>query len=122
MSEVTVHQQCSCAAKRELTGVVGTDLQSLVATHNKADLLALLVSEKTNFTGSALLPLEIVLCETEELGTPEILLDLDRWVIESDVHLEECLLVLLVSLGLDLLGELVNGLEVDIGLLLGLTC
>lgn len=55
-----------------LTRVVCADLESLVPTHNQADLAALLVSEQTDLAGTALLPLKVVLCETEKFGAPEI--------------------------------------------------
>jgi hypothetical protein len=81
--------------------VVGANLQGLVTTHNKSGSAVLLVLEQTDFTGTALLPLSAVAVELEELGT----------------HLESLLLALLVCLGVDFLGKVNNGLEVDVGLL-----
>jgi len=83
--------------------VVSADLEGLVATHDQTGLAVLLVLEQTNVTSTALLPLAAVLDELEKLCA----------------HLEELLLALLVGLGLDLLGQLDDGLEVNV---LGLRC
>ena len=50
--------------------MVGADLESLVATHDQADLLRLLVLEEADVTSAALLPLGRVGDEAEELGAP----------------------------------------------------
>lgn len=87
------------------TVVVGANLESLVSAHDKSGLAVLLVLEKTNIAGASLLPLTALTIELEEFGA----------------HLEGDLLSFFVSLGVDLLGKLDNGLEVNIGfLLLGL--
>lgn len=78
--------------------VVGADLEGLVTTHHQARLAVLLVLEKTNIAGTALLPLRGVLDKLEKLGA----------------HLEDLLLRLLVGLGLDLFGKPDDGVEVDI--------
>lgn len=80
--------------------VVGTDLEGLVAAHDQSRLAVLLVLEQPDITSAALLPLSALLDvdELEQLGT----------------HLEKLLLRLLVGLGLNLLGQLDDGLEVDI--------
>lgn len=78
--------------------MVGADLEGLVTAHDKASALVLLVAEETDITSTALLPLAALSDEAEELGT----------------HLEELLLSLLIGDGLDLLGQLDDGLEVDI--------
>lgn len=53
-----------------LTVVVGADLEGLVAAHDEADLLGLLVLEQSDVTGAALLPLGRVGNESEQLGAP----------------------------------------------------
>lgn len=78
--------------------VVGADLEGLVSAHDESGLAVLLVLEQADVAGAALLPLAALLDELEELGA----------------HLEGLLLGLLVGLGLDLLGQLDDGLEVDI--------
>lgn len=86
-----------------LTVVVGANLERLVSAHNKTSPAVLLVLEKSDLTGSALLPLSAVTVETEELGA----------------HLEGGLLGLLVGPGVDFLGKVDDGLEVYVYLLLG---
>ena len=81
--------------------MVGADLQGLVTTHDKSGSAVLLVLEQTDLAGTTLLPLSAVTVELEELGA----------------HLEGLLLTLLVCLGVDFLGKVNNGFEVDIGLL-----
>jgi hypothetical protein len=81
-----------------LTVVVGADLQGLITAHDEAGLVVLLVLEQTDITGTTLLPLLGLAVELEELGA----------------HLEGLLLELLVGLGLDLLGQVDHGLEVDV--------
>lgn len=78
--------------------MVGADLEGLVPPHDQPRLAVLLVLEKTDVTGAALLPLAALLDKLEQLGA----------------HLEELLLALFVGLGLDLLGQLDDGLEVNI--------
>lgn len=55
---------------RPLTVVVGADLQGLITTHEKTDLLGVLVLHEADVTGTALLPLVGLLDETEKLGAP----------------------------------------------------
>lgn len=90
--------------------VVGADLEGLVTAHDEARALVLLVAEEADIASTALLPFAALGDEAEELGT----------------HLEELLLALLVGDGLDLLGQLDNGLEVDVlalgGLVLQIKC
>lgn len=78
--------------------MVGADLEGLVTAHDQAGLAVLLVLKQTDVTSASLLPLAGLLDELEKLGA----------------HLEDLLLRLLVGLGLDLLGQLDDGLEVDI--------
>ncbi len=78
--------------------MVRADLQGLVPAHDNAGLAVLDVLEETNISGSAFLPLARFLHELEELGA----------------HLEKLLLRLLVGLGLDLLGQVDDGLEVNV--------
>ena len=78
--------------------VVGADLEGLVAAHDQAGLAVLLVLEQTDVTSTTLLPLAALLDELEKLGA----------------HLESLLLGLLVGLGVNLLGQLDDGLEVDV--------
>ena len=82
--------------------MVGADLEGLVSSHDQTGLAVLLVLEQTNVAGASLLPFAAVTIELEKLSA----------------HLEGDLFSLLVRLGVDLLGELDNGLEVDISLLL----
>lgn len=80
--------------------MVGADLEGLVAAHDQSGLEVLLVLQKTDITGTTLLPLAtgFNVHELEELGA----------------HLEELFLRFFVGLGLDLLGQLHNRLEVDV--------
>lgn len=78
--------------------MVGADLECLVSSHNKSGLAVLLVLQQTDITSATLLPLAGLLDKLEELGA----------------HLEKLLLRLLVGLGLDLLGQLDDGLEVNV--------
>ena len=48
-----------------LTGVVGADLEGLVAAHDEANLLGLLVSEETDVASTAFLPLGRAALEPE---------------------------------------------------------
>ena len=82
----------------EHTVVVGADLEGPVTAHDETGLAVLEVLEEANITSTALLPLTALPDELEKLGA----------------HLEELLLGLLVGLGLDLLGQVNDGLEVDI--------
>lgn len=84
------------AAQSPLTVVVGADLQGLIPAHDQAGLLVLLVLQQTHVTGATLLPLLALAVELEQLGA----------------HLERLLLKLLVGLGLHLLGQANDGLEV----------
>lgn len=87
--------------------MVGADLQSLIPTHDQTGLLVLLVLQQTHITGTTLLPLLALTVKLEQLGA----------------HLEHLLLKLLVGLGLHLLGQANDGLEVNFrglgGFLLG---
>jgi hypothetical protein len=56
--------------RTQLTGMVGTDLERLVPTHEESDLLCLLVGKQTDISSSTLLPLELLLGEAEEFGAP----------------------------------------------------
>lgn len=83
----------------ELTVVVGADLEGLIPAHHKASLVVLLVLEQTDVTGTTLFPLLALTVEAEQLRP----------------HLEGLLLQFFVGLGLDLLRQTDDGLEVDIG-------
>lgn len=78
--------------------MVGADLEGLVASHDQSGLAVLLVLEQTDVTSTTLLPLAALLDELEKLGA----------------HLESLLLSLLVGLGINLLGQLDDGLEVNV--------
>lgn len=84
--------------------MVSADLESLVASHNQSGLAILLVLEQANITSSSLLPFARFLGELEQLCA----------------HFEQLLLGLLVGLGLNLFGELDDGLKMDILALGGL--
>ena len=84
--------------------MVGADLEGLIPAHDQAGLLVLLMLQEADVTGTALLPLLALTVELEQLGA----------------HLEYLLLELLVGLGLHLLGQADDGLEVDVGGLGGL--
>lgn len=77
--------------------MVGADLQGLIPAHDQAGLLVLLVLQQTHITSATLLPLLALTVELEQLGA----------------HLEHLLLKLLVGLGLNLLGQANDGLEVN---------
>lgn len=95
--------------------MVGADLERLLSSHNQADLVVLLVLEKSDITSSSLLPLA-----GGGGGILAILLDGLDELEQLGAHLEELLLRLLVGLDVDLLGQLDDGLEVDILALGGL--
>lgn len=78
--------------------MVGADLEGLVSPHDQTSLAVLLVLQQSHITSTTLLPLLAVTVELEQLGA----------------HLERLLLELFVGLGLDLLGQVDNGLEVDV--------
>lgn len=82
--------------------MVGADLEGLVATHDESGSAVLLVLEQTDLASATLLPLSTVAVELEQLGA----------------HLEGLLLALLVGLGVDLLGQVNDRLEVNVGFLL----
>lgn len=81
--------------------MVGADLECLVSPHDQASLAVLLVFQQSHVTSASLLPLSAISIKLEELGS----------------HLESLFLSLFVCLGIDLLSESDDGLEVDIGLL-----
>lgn len=55
---------------RMLTGVVRAHFEGLVASHDKANLLGLLMGEEFDFTGATFLPFRIASVEAEELCSP----------------------------------------------------
>ena len=81
--------------------MVGANFEGLVSSHNQTDLAVLLVLEQAERSSTTLLPFTLAL---GVLGKLEHLAP----------HVEYLLLGLLVCHGLDLLGKLVDGLEVDI--------
>lgn len=78
--------------------MVGADLEGLVTSHHQTGLAIFLVLQQPDVASSTLLPFTGLTDELEQLGA----------------HLEELLLGLLVGLGLNPLGKLDNGLEMDI--------
>ena len=82
--------------------MVGADLEGLVSPHDEASLAVLLVLEESDIASSPLLPLPALAVELEQLGP----------------HLEGLLLGLLVGLGVNFLGEVDYGLEINIRLLI----
>jgi hypothetical protein len=100
---------------KQHTVVVGADLEGLLSSHNQANLVVLLVLEQSNVTSSSLLPLA-----AGGGGILAILLDGLDELEQLGAHLEELLLGLLVGLDLDLLGQLDDGLEVNVLALGGL--
>ena len=84
------------------TVVVGADLECLLSSHNQPDLGVLLVLEQSNISSATFLPLAALTVKLEELGP----------------HLEDLFLGLFVGLGLDLLREMYDGLEVNVRFLL----
>lgn len=78
--------------------MVGADLEGLVTSHDEASLAVLLMLQQPDVASPALFPLLGVADEFEQLGA----------------HLEELLLRLLVGLGVDLLRQFDDGLEVDV--------
>lgn len=115
--------------------MVGTDLEGLVPPHDEADLLVVLVSEKTDISRSSLFPLELGFREPEEFGPPISSAlrakttvrwesDTDRWGRadgEEDkrnhAHFEKDLIILFSSLGFYLLSELDDRLKLGVVLL-----
>lgn len=53
-----------------LTKVVGADFKSLVASHDKPDLLCLLVAEETDIASAAFFPFGAARIESEQFGPP----------------------------------------------------
>lgn len=78
--------------------MVGTDLQSLISSHDKSGLAIFLVLEKSHIAGSTLLPLVCVANKLEKFGA----------------HLECLFLELLVGLDLNLLGKTNDRFEMNI--------
>lgn len=97
------------------TVVVGADLERLLSSHNQADLVVLLVLEQSDIASSSLLPLA-----GGGGGILAILLGGLDELEQLGAHLEELLLRLLVGLDIDLLGQLDDGLEVNVLALGGL--
>lgn len=81
----------------EHTVVVRANFQGLISTHNQAGLLVLLVLQESDIAGTTLLPLTRLAVELEKLCT----------------HLKGLFLQLFIGLGLDFLGKVNDGLEVD---------
>jgi hypothetical protein len=79
--------------------VIGADLESLITTHDESSLEILFVLEESNIASTTFFPFAAIAVELEELGP----------------HLEDLLLRFFVGLGLDLLGKVHNGFEVDVG-------
>jgi hypothetical protein len=50
--------------------MVGANFQGFIPPHDKADLLVVLVGQKSNISCTTLFPLEIGFVESEELGSP----------------------------------------------------
>lgn len=100
---------------KQHTVVVGADLERLLSSHNQADLVVLLVLEQPDVASSSLLPLA-----GGGGGILAILLDGLDELEQLGAHLEELLLRLLVGLDVDLLGQLDDGLEVNVLALGGL--
>lgn len=82
--------------------MVGANFESLVSSHNQSSFAVLFVLEQTDVTGASLFPFSRVPVELEEFGS----------------HLENLLFSFFVSLGLDLLGQMYDRFEGDIGFLL----
>lgn len=78
--------------------MVGANLEGLISAHNQTCLAVLPVLEEPHITGTTLLPLVGVADELEELRA----------------HLESLLLNLLAGLDVDLVGEMDDGLEVNV--------
>ena len=78
--------------------MVRANLKGLISAHNQTCLAVLSVLEEPHITGTTLLPLVGVADELEELRA----------------HLECLLLNLLAGLDFDFVGEMDNGLEVDV--------
>ena len=78
--------------------MVSADLEGLISAHNQTCLVVLSVLEEPHVTGTTFLPLVGVADELEELRA----------------HLECLLLNLLTGLNLDFVGEMDDGLEVNV--------
>lgn len=78
--------------------MIRADLERLVPPHDEPSLLVLLVLQKPDITSSTLLPVPGFTVELEEFGA----------------HLKGLLFKFLVGLGLDFLGQVDDGLEVDV--------
>jgi hypothetical protein len=92
-----VYKKSEKRGERKHTVVVGAHLESLISAHNQASLLVLLVLQQADVASTTLLPLARLAVKLEQLST----------------HLKHLLFQLLVGLGLDLLGEVDDGLEFD---------
>ena len=80
------------------TVVICADLQRLVPSHDKTSLVVLLVPQQSHVSSTTLLPLAGVSIKLEELRP----------------HLERHLLQFFVRLGVDLLRQVDDGLEVNV--------
>ena len=81
--------------------MICADLQGLVSSHDQSSLSIIFMLQQPDITSSTLLPFSALAVELEELGA----------------HLEGLFLLLLIGLGVDFLGEMDDGLEVDVWLL-----
>jgi hypothetical protein len=111
--------------------MVSAHLQSLVASHNKTNLLRLLVLQQPCITRPALLPFVPFRTEPEELCTPrqgKKEKDCQRGATkketrigrEANIQLEDYSLVLFVGLCYNLFCELDDGFKVRVVLFVGL--
>jgi hypothetical protein len=57
-------------AEEELTKMVGTYFERLIASHHKSNLLRFLMLKETNIAGPPLLPLVCFGRKSEKFGTP----------------------------------------------------
>lgn len=93
-------QTMSLFATCKLTVVVGADFKSLVTSHNQTRLAILLVPQQANIASATLLPFSALTVKFKELRA----------------HLEGLFFRLLVGLGLNLLRQMDDGLELNIRL------
>lgn len=98
--------------------MIGADFQGFVATHDKPDPAVFSVLEKTEVSCTTLLPLNRGGLETEQFGSPagnvgKITLQIRH----RSPHFENRVLILFVRLGLHLISELDDRLELRLDFL-----
>jgi len=100
--------------------MISADFQGFVASHNDPDFLGCLMTEQTNISSSAFLPLGGSTIKPEKLCTPGRRGIRTSAIVEIKVypHLEKNVLIFFVSFCFDLFRELNHWLKLRVDLLI----